>query len=76
MYSTSTLALSPPVHTVSVTYNGDANFTTSTGTLPGGQTVNLGTATTTITSFPNPSFAGQFIFFQVTVAPVARLRAW
>ncbi len=60
-------------HTVGATYQGDATYASgSTGTLAGGQTVNLGATTTgvTLTSGSNPSPEGGTVSFTATVSPV------
>ncbi|MFF4284315.1 Ig-like domain repeat protein [Streptomyces sp. NPDC001633] len=51
--------------TATATYNGDTNYTTSTGTDP--QTVNKAATTTTVTSSPDPSVAGQSVTLTATV---------
>src|SRR5207237_10260234 len=65
-----TSSLSAASHTITVVYNGDANFTTSTS--PNlTQTVNNANTTTAITSSGNPSCFGQAITFTATVSAVA-----
>jgi hypothetical protein len=54
-------------HSVSAVYSGDTNFTTSTGTLSGGQTVKQVSSTTAVSSNPNPSTFGQSVTFTATV---------
>ena len=51
---------------VTATYSGDASYQASTGTLPGGQTVN---PATTLLSSPDPSVSGQPVTFTATVTP-------
>ncbi len=68
--NTSTLAVGN--HTITADYNGSANFQTSSGTLSGGQTVNQGATTTTITSdLSAPTTSGQPITVSYDVSPVA-----
>src|SRR5205814_888949 len=65
-----TSSLSAASHTITVVYNGDANFNTSTS--PNlTQTVNNANTTTAITSSGNPSCFGQAITFTATVSAVA-----
>jgi hypothetical protein len=45
-----TSGLAVGAHVITATYNGNGNFQSSAGTLSGGQTVNQGATTTTITS--------------------------
>jgi hypothetical protein len=64
--STSTLAAGS--HTVTVTYtNADGNFSGSSGSLSGGQTVNAANTTTALGSSVNPSVFGQSVTFTATV---------
>jgi hypothetical protein len=58
-------------HVVAANYLGDSNFNTSTGILPGGQTVIKADTTTTVSSSVNPSLYGQPVTFTAMVAPVA-----
>ena len=67
-------ALSVGTHTVVANYSGDSNFTASSGTLSGGQTVNQATTTTTVTSSVNPSTFGQTVTFTATVTPGSGMR--
>jgi N-acetylneuraminic acid mutarotase len=66
-----TTTLSVGGHSITATYNADANFTGSTSsTLP--QTVNLASTTTVITSHtPSPSVVGQAVTINFTVTAVA-----
>jgi large repetitive protein len=72
-FATSTLAVGN--HTITTTYNGDGNFSGSTGSLTGNpQVVTKAPATatnTTVTSSQNPSVFGQSVTFSATVSPVA-----
>ncbi|WP_186831738.1 Ig-like domain repeat protein [Streptomyces sp. ISID311] len=52
-------------YTVTATYNGDTDFTTSTGT--DSQTVGQASTATTVTSVPDPSTVGQQVTFNATV---------
>ncbi|QIY59999.1 Ig-like domain repeat protein [Streptomyces sp. RPA4-5] len=61
--------MSAGTHTVTATYSGDSNFTTSSGTDT--QTVNLASTTTAVSTTPDPSVVGQSVTFSATVAPVA-----
>ncbi|MFE5161694.1 Ig-like domain repeat protein [Streptomyces sp. NPDC056697] len=56
-------------YTVTATYNGDAGFTSSTGTNV--QTVNRAATTTAVTSSPDPSVTGQTVTLTATVSPLA-----
>ncbi|MGX1855328.1 beta strand repeat-containing protein [Streptomyces sp. NPDC055299] len=56
-------------YTVTATYNGDANYTSSSGTDT--QTVNKAATTTTVVSTPNPSTTGDRVTVTATVVPVA-----
>src|SRR5262249_41099422 len=58
-------------HTVDVNYGGDASFTNSSGSLVGGQTVNLANTSVAVSSSLNPSVFGQPVTFNATVTPVA-----
>ena len=64
--SFSTAALTIGGHTITAAYNGDVNFTTSSGSLT--QNVNKIATTTTVTSSANPSTLGQLVTFTATVA--------
>jgi hypothetical protein len=65
-----TSALSVGMHTIVATYGGDPNFIGSTSNNLT-QTVNQEGSTTTITSSPDPSTAGQPVTFTIAVAPNA-----
>jgi hypothetical protein len=56
-------------HTVTADYSGDAGNDPSTGTLAGGQKVNKGATTTTVTSSKNPLGLGEDVTFTATVSP-------
>jgi hypothetical protein len=55
---------------ITATYSGDGNFTGSTGTLPGGQTVTKAPTSTALTATPNPSTFGQGLTVTATVSPM------
>ena len=63
--------LTVATHTITASYSGDVNFTSSLGTLTGGQVVNLASTTTAVGSSQNPSTFGQSVTFTATVATVA-----
>jgi hypothetical protein len=65
-----TAALSAGAHSITVVYNGDANYGVSTGSLPT-QTVNPADTTSSVTSSANPSSFGQSVTFTATVTAVA-----
>jgi len=54
-------------HTVTAHYSGDANYSSNTGTLEGGQTVNQLQSNTKVTSSENPSYYGDSVTFTATV---------
>ncbi|MBM4791730.1 Ig-like domain repeat protein [Streptomyces sioyaensis] len=56
-------------YTLTATYNGDPNYTSSSGTDP--QTVNKAATTTALTSSPDPSVVGQLMTVTATVASIA-----
>src|SRR5439155_1009355 len=66
--------LATGTHTITATYNGDGNFTGSSGTLTNGQTVRTtgtrATSTSVITS-ENPALAGDAVTFTATISPVS-----
>ena len=57
--------------TITAVYAGNINFTTSTGTLTGGQTVTQASTSTVVTSSLNPSGYTQTVTFTATVAVTA-----
>ncbi|MGR3938065.1 beta strand repeat-containing protein [Streptomyces sp. BRA346] len=61
-------SLSVGSHTVTATYNGDANLDPSTGTSI--QQVNQGATTTSLTASPNPVVCGEAVTLTATVAAV------
>ncbi|HUB00638.1 MAG TPA: Ig-like domain repeat protein [Terracidiphilus sp.] len=65
----SSLAFSSTPHVIQATYSGDSNYSTSTGTLTGGETVNQGATTVTLTSSTNPTTVSQSVTFTATVTP-------
>ena len=67
--SGTTTTLTVASHSISAVYGGDANFSTSTGSVS--QTVNKASVTVTLTSAPNPVVKGTSIKFTVTVASTA-----
>jgi len=67
-YTNSALAVGS--HTITVVYNGDTNYNTSTSANLS-QTVNKADTTTTVTSSANPSVFGQSVTFTAAVNPVA-----
>jgi hypothetical protein len=64
-FSTSSLTGGP--HTITVSYSGDTNFTSSTSPAYT-QSVNQNASTTTVTSSPNSSVFGQSVTFTATVS--------
>ncbi|MEU4894980.1 Ig-like domain repeat protein [Streptomyces sp. NPDC044780] len=56
-------------YTITATYNGDTNYTASTGTDT--QTVSRAATTTTVVSTPDPSAAGQSVTLTATVASLS-----
>src|SRR5437667_1599925 len=65
-----TAALADGSHSLTASYNGDLEFSVSTSAVRT-QTVNPGQTTTTLTSAPNPSLAGQAVTLSTTVTAVA-----
>jgi hypothetical protein len=65
-FSTSSLAVGS--HSITVSYGGDGNFTSSTSSAIT-ETVNQSGTTTALTSSLNPSTAGQSVSFTATVSP-------
>jgi len=67
--SQATASLATGSHTVQANYvNADGNFSNSTGSLTGGQTVSKGSTLTTVTSSQNSSMVGQSVTFTATVS--------
>ena len=64
-------SLSTGTHTVTADYNGDGNFSVSSGTLAGGQVVNKAGTATSVSSSVNPSSFGQNVTFTATVTSSA-----
>ncbi len=58
-------------HVVLVSYSGDSTYTSSSGSLLGGQVVNQADTTTTLTAAPDPSVFGQTVTLTATVTAVA-----
>jgi hypothetical protein len=59
-------------HSVAAVYSTSTNFNSSTGTLPGGQTVgNRPSASVAVSSSKNPAVSGDTVVFSATVGPVA-----
>src|SRR5204862_2170808 len=69
--STVVTSLAAGNHVVTAVYGGNADFTTSTGTLSGGQTVNAAGTSTQVGSALNPSIVGQSVEFTATVTATA-----
>jgi len=65
-----TAALTGGAHSLTASYSGDLEFSASTSAVRI-QTVNPGQTSTTLTSTPNPSLAGQAVTFSTTVTAVA-----
>src|SRR5205807_1349498 len=65
MYSTGTLSVG--THTITASYAGNSSFSSSSGTLTGGQTVNKAGTSTGVSSSANPSVSGQLVTFTATV---------
>jgi hypothetical protein len=63
-----TSSLTSGTHTVTATYSGATNFSGSSGSLSGGQIVNLNATTTSVGSSQNPSTFGQSVTFTATVS--------
>jgi VCBS repeat-containing protein len=67
-----TLALNVGSHTITTNYDGDGNFTGSTGSLSGNpQVVNPADTALAVVSSQNPSVFGQVVTFTATVSTVA-----
>jgi hypothetical protein len=67
-----TSSLSVGNHILTAEYSGDTNFTASTGTLSGGQTVNDKTApiVSNVVANPNPVAANKTIYINATISDV------
>ncbi len=65
-----TSALAAGAHSLTASYSGDLEFSASTSAVRT-QTVNPGQTTSTLTSTPNPSTAGQAVTLSTTVTAVA-----
>src|SRR3989475_8493742 len=65
-----TSALAAGAHSLTASYSGSLEFAVSTSAVVN-QTVNKGQTTTTLTSTPNPSTAGQAVTLSTTVTAVA-----
>src|SRR3989475_11665425 len=65
-----TSALGAGAHSLTASYSGSLEFAVSTSAIVT-QTVNKGQTTTTLTSTPNPSTAGQAVTLSTTVTAVA-----
>ncbi len=66
-----TSSLPPGNQVITATYNGDANFNGSSGTLSGGQAVSKADTTVTVTALPASTVTGQSVTFTATVGVVA-----
>ncbi|HET6844826.1 MAG TPA: Ig-like domain repeat protein [Candidatus Angelobacter sp.] len=71
--ATFTTGLAAGSHSITATYSGDLNFSSSSASGAGGvsQTVNQSASTTNLSSTPNPSISGQTVTFTAAVAAVA-----
>ena len=70
--ATASLSVAGSPHAVTAIYvNADGNFSTSPGTLNGGQGVGKANSTTAVTSSQNASVFGQSVTFTATVSAVA-----
>jgi hypothetical protein len=67
-------SLSVGNHTITAIYYGDSNYTGSTGTLSGGQSINKVVTETVVTSSANTSTYGQSVTFTATVSPMQVLK--
>ena len=63
-----TTSLGVGVHSLTATYNGDSNFTSSTSS-PQSVTVSKTNTTTAVTATPNPAVSGQTVTLTATVSP-------
>jgi autotransporter-associated beta strand protein len=69
-FTTSTLTIAGSPHTILVQYNdGSVNFSGSSGSLAGGQTVTKGTVTGTIVTSGTPEHLGNSVTFTGTFTP-------
>lgn len=71
--SVKTSALLPGNHSVQATYSGSENYNGSNGALPGGQTVNLVSTSTSLDVSPSPSVFGESVTLTATVTPSSPL---
>ena len=62
-------ATSGTPHTIQATYSGDTDFASATGTLSGGQTVNMTNTSVAVSSSANPSTVNQSVTFSALVTP-------
>ncbi len=62
-----TTSLSVGSHAITATYSGDTNFSASTGTLAGGQAVNVSNVVVMLVSSPSPISWGQTAVFTATI---------
>jgi len=60
-------SLAAGTHAVTAAYSGDPNYLGSTGTLSGGQVVNLANATVNVAPSLSPSVYGQLVTFTATI---------
>ena len=56
-------------HAITVSYSGDTNYASSSGSLAGGQTVNPAPTTTSLASSADPSVYGQQVTFTAAITP-------
>jgi autotransporter-associated beta strand protein len=70
-YTTNTLSVAGSPHSVSVSYGGDTDFTSSSGSLTAGQTVNKDNSSIAVTSSDQPSVYGETVTFTATVSAAA-----
>src|SRR5439155_217462 len=64
-----TASLGAGSHTVTASYSGDTNFSSSSASLSGGQVVQKATTGTAVSSSLNPSNVGQSVIFTAAVTP-------